>query len=60
VGYTVYSLAFVGWGLVFFKEAMANLRRGSLVFMLGSLFFLCIGIFGLRNLLRFHRSKSVE
>ena len=62
MGYTIFSLFFFAAGLYLCQSAMIELRGGDAmsmcfasIFALASLFFLVIGILGLRNVLRFRK-----
>ena len=56
-GYTAMSLLFVAFGLYLLRDFVLMFRSGDLVFTLifggATLFFLTVGIMGLRNVLRF-------
>lgn len=62
IGYTIFSLLFFGSGLYLCQPTMIELRGEdamslcfALIFALASLFFLVVGVLGLRNVLRFDR-----
>ena len=58
IGYTVVSLAFIGAGLFLANAGWEIMQSGDSTFplwLLGSLLFLSIGVFGLGNVLRFKK-----
>jgi hypothetical protein len=62
-GFTIFSLFFVAAGLYMlnvFWMFLKDLDFMSIIFGPASLFFLCGGIFGLRNVLRFEQGKPKE
>jgi hypothetical protein len=61
IGYAVVSLAFIGAGLFLLNAGREVMRSGEatyLLWFLGSLSFLSLGVLGLRNVLRFKKSGS--
>jgi hypothetical protein len=59
-GYTVLTLSFLGAGLYLLVDATEGFREGDITFWLsavGAVFFLLVGVLGLRNVLRFTRSS---
>jgi hypothetical protein len=59
-GYVIFSLAFVGIGLFFGMACWENFRSNdpmSVLWGVGTLFFLYLGSLGLRNAMKFRRVK---
>jgi hypothetical protein len=60
-GHTLFSLIFIGIGLSLCRASIVEMRSGDVMFLffaMASLFFLVFGGIGLRNVLRFRRSKT--
>jgi hypothetical protein len=60
-GYVIFSLAFVGIGLFFGVVCWGNFRSSdpmSVLWGVGTLFFLFLGGLGLRNAMKFRRGKQ--
>jgi len=63
IGFTIFSVLFVGLGLYLGHFALQSVRDGDFMIVIfgpASLGFLIIGLLGLRNVLRFRRNESKQ